>query len=83
MGENSSLIFTVSVKSVSLYHLKFAYVVLHMAVKEFFEFSSSPKYFRHAFTDIAELYQHPIPNTNNMSTKDIDALQQLKTRSTL
>ena len=37
MGENSSFIFTVCVKSVSLYHFKLAYVVLHMAVKEFFE----------------------------------------------
>ena len=35
-GENSSFIFTVCVKSVSLYHFKLAYVVLHMAVKEFF-----------------------------------------------
>ena len=32
-GENSSFIFTVCVKSVPLYHFKFAYVVLHMAVK--------------------------------------------------
>ena len=36
-GENSSFIFTVCVKSVSLYHFKLAYVVLHMAVKEFFK----------------------------------------------
>ena len=36
-GENSSFIFTVCVKSVPLYHFKLAYVVLHMAVKEFFE----------------------------------------------
>ena len=36
-GENSSFIFTVCVKSVPLNHFKFAYVVLHMAVKEFFE----------------------------------------------
>ena len=37
VGENSSVISTVSVKSVSLYHFKPAYVVLPMAVKEFFE----------------------------------------------
>ena len=36
MGENSSFIFTVCVKSVPLYHFKLAYLVLHMAVKEFF-----------------------------------------------
>ena len=36
-GENSSFIFTVCVKSVPLYHLKLPYIVLHMAVKEFFE----------------------------------------------
>ena len=36
-GKNSSFTFTVSVKSVPLYHFKLAYVVLHMAVKEFFE----------------------------------------------
>ena len=36
-SENSSLIFAACVKSVPLYHLKLAYVVLHMAVKEFFE----------------------------------------------
>ena len=35
-GENSSVIFTVCVKSVPLYHFKLAYVVLHMAVKRFF-----------------------------------------------
>ena len=35
-GENSSFIFTVCVKSVSLYHFKLAYVVLQMAVKEYF-----------------------------------------------
>ena len=35
-GENSSFIFTVYVKSVPLYSFKLAYVVLHMAVKEFF-----------------------------------------------
>ena len=35
--ENSSFIFTVCVKSVPLYHFKLAYVVLHIAVKEFFE----------------------------------------------
>ena len=34
---NSSFIFTVFVKSVPFYHFKLAYVVLHMAVKEFFE----------------------------------------------
>ena len=32
-GENSSVIFTVCVKSVPRYHFKLAYVVLHMAVK--------------------------------------------------
>ena len=36
-GENSSLIFTVRVRSVPHYHSKFAYVILQMAVKEFFE----------------------------------------------
>ena len=36
-GENSTFIFTVCDKSVPLYHFMFAYVVLHMAVKEFFE----------------------------------------------
>ena len=36
-GENSSLIFTVCVKSVLRYHFKLAYVVVQMAVKEFFE----------------------------------------------
>ena len=36
-GESSSFILAVFVKSVSLYHFKLAYVVLHMAVKEFFE----------------------------------------------
>ena len=35
-GENSSFIFTIRVKSVPLYHFKLAYVVLHVAVKEFF-----------------------------------------------
>ena len=35
--ENSSFIFTVCIKSAPLYHVKLAYVVLHMAVKEFFE----------------------------------------------
>ena len=35
--ENSSFIFTVCVKSVPRYHFKLAYVVLQMAVKEFFE----------------------------------------------
>ena len=37
VGENSSFIFTVCVKSVPCYHFKLAYVVLQMAVKEFFE----------------------------------------------
>ena len=37
VGENSSFTFTVCVKSVSLYCFKLAYVVLHMAVKEFFK----------------------------------------------
>ena len=37
VGENNSFIFTVFVKSVPLYHFKLAYVVLQMAVKEFFE----------------------------------------------
>ena len=36
-GENSSFIFSVFVRSVPCYHFKLAYVVLHMAVKEFFE----------------------------------------------
>ena len=36
-GENSSFIFTVCAKSVPLYHFELAYVVLHVAVKEFFE----------------------------------------------
>ena len=36
-SENSSFIFTFCVKSVPLYHFKLAYVVLPMAVKEFFE----------------------------------------------
>ena len=39
-GDNSSFIFTVRLKSVLLYHFKLAYVVLHMAVKEFFETQS-------------------------------------------
>ena len=34
-GENSSFIFKVCVKSVPFYRFKLAYVVLHMAVKEF------------------------------------------------
>ena len=38
--ENRLFIFTVCVKSVPIYHFKFAYVVLHMAVNEFFETSS-------------------------------------------
>ena len=36
VGENSSFIFTVCVKSVPPYPLKFAYEVLHISVKEFF-----------------------------------------------
>ena len=36
-GENSSFIFTVCVKSVPLNHFKLAYIVLLMAVKEFFK----------------------------------------------
>ena len=36
-GENSSFIFTVCVKSVPLHHFKLAYVVLRMAIKEFFK----------------------------------------------
>ena len=36
-GDISSFIFTVCAKPVPLYHFKFAYVVLHIAVKEFFE----------------------------------------------
>ena len=39
-GENSSLIFTVCVKSVPLYNFKLVHVVLQMAVKEFSEASS-------------------------------------------
>ena len=35
--ENSSFIFTICIKSVPLYHFKLGYVVLHMAVKEFFQ----------------------------------------------
>ena len=34
-GENSLFIFTVCVKYVPLYHFKLAYVIIHMAVKEF------------------------------------------------
>ena len=37
VGENSSFIFTVCVKSVPLYNFKLAYVAIHMAVKECFE----------------------------------------------
>ena len=37
VGENSSFIFTVGVKSVPFYYFKFCSVVQHMAVKEFFE----------------------------------------------
>ena len=36
-GQSSSFIFTVCVKSVPHYHFRLAYVVPHMAVKEFFE----------------------------------------------
>ena len=36
-GENSSFIFTVSAKSVSLYHFKLAYAVVYFAVEEFLE----------------------------------------------
>ena len=36
-GENSSFIFIVCAKSVPLHNLKLPYVVLHMAVKEFFK----------------------------------------------
>ena len=36
-GENSSFIFTAGVKSVPRYHFQHGYVVLQMAVKEFFE----------------------------------------------
>ena len=36
-GENSLFIFSVCVKSVQFYHSKLAYVVLNMAVKEFFK----------------------------------------------
>ena len=39
--ESSSFIFTVCVKSVALYNFKPAYVVLQMAVKEFFSKPSS------------------------------------------
>ena len=44
------------------------------------EYSYPPlqKYFRHVLTDITNLYKHPTPNTNNMSTEDIEALQQLQ-----
>ena len=35
VAENSSLIFTVGVRPVPLYHFKLAYVVVHMAVKNF------------------------------------------------
>ena len=37
VGENSSFIFTVCVRSVPCYRFKLAYVVLQMAVKIFFE----------------------------------------------
>ena len=37
VGENSSFISTVCVKSVPLYHFKLAFVVVQMVVKEFFE----------------------------------------------
>ena len=34
VGENSSFIFTVCVKSISHYHFKLAYIVLQIAVNE-------------------------------------------------
>ena len=37
VGENSSFIFTVRVRSVPRYHFNLLYVILQMAVKEFFE----------------------------------------------
>ena len=37
VGENSSFIFTVCVRSVPRNHFKLAYVVLQMTVKEYFE----------------------------------------------
>ena len=37
VGENSSFILTVCVKSVPFYHFKLAFAVLQMAVKELFE----------------------------------------------
>ena len=37
VGEESSFIFTVCIKSVALYHFKLSYVVLHMAVTELFD----------------------------------------------
>ena len=37
VGENSSFLFTVCVRSVPRYHFKLAYVILQMAIKEFFE----------------------------------------------
>ena len=44
------------------------------------EYSYLPlqKYFTHELTDITNLYKHPIPNTNNMSTEDPEAIQQLQ-----
>ena len=36
-GENSSFIFTVCVKSVPRYHFKLVYVILQMALKDFYE----------------------------------------------
>ena len=40
VGENSSFIFTVCVKSVPRHYFKLAYVILQMAVKEVFESTS-------------------------------------------
>ena len=37
VGENSSFIFAVCVKSVPRHHFKLAHVVLETAIKEFFE----------------------------------------------
>ena len=37
VGENSSFISPCCIKSVSLYHFKLLYVVLHMTLKEFLE----------------------------------------------
>ena len=40
VGENSSIIFTFCVKTVSFYRVKPVQVVLHMTTKEFFETAS-------------------------------------------